>query len=206
MSNDYRITTKRLGKMVSEENKDLHISTSAMHYLGCANCDWRGTSMCSYGIGKNQEIKGMGKDWEGICEKRKNVLKIAYRGKSNTPTLKQLQRDYRSFQQETHYNDVSRDYYKLRDDITTLEDWLSVNGDNVVKRDELDKAKSELGLLSKRLSDFGIDLGKLDEKEYDRTSREKSLKEFGDKVSLVDIQRQIVTGTVIDVESGENND
>lgn len=176
-SKDVKVTNKSIKRMIPLENRDLEISLPCISYFGCSNCDWRGTSLCSYGIGKItgdkklSELKKYGVS--PICDKRVNILKLSYTGKARIPTLKQLQRDYRNFRLERQFEDHSNRYYKLKDKIHEWENWLVLNGSDITKEDELKELKKELDTVNMQLQGLGVDMGKLDQREYDRDSREK---------------------------------
>jgi len=84
---NYRITTKRLSEMVADEHKSIKLPMQSLRRFGCMFCSWRGTSLCAFkvpkGSGKPLEetFTKLGKDFEGMCDKRYFFIAGMYTGK-----------------------------------------------------------------------------------------------------------------------------
>jgi hypothetical protein len=189
-----------IDKYISKDKKDLNIPITVMREFGCFGCDWRGTKMCSHnlpkGTGHRLDLKGLGKEFEGICEKRKSFLKMIYSGIGKTVNKSQIRRDFRDFSMNNHY---IKDLQSINRIDEQLED-CSITQDT----DKEQQLEERRDLLVDRVFNAGLALNKLDEHEKDRLSKEKVAKDLNQRLDLSTIHA-VMSGKVVDAEIVEND-
>lgn len=196
--NGKAIKNRDMKKLVPVEKRELDLPITAYRQFGCYNCEWRGTRICDYGFprgtGRKLDLGKLGKEFEGICEKRLNWLRSIYTGTSKgTVGLKQLRRDWRDWNLEHNMR-------KRTTELQVLEEELEVAKEkqDLVKVKELEERSD---ILHDHIFKIGINMNKLDEHEKDRISGEKNVEKLTGKLDLGTIHR-----VMIDAEYKEKKD
>lgn len=142
------ITRKDYNPVVESKAQDL--PGTARTLFGCVNCEWKNTSLCSFGFktGKGYEKK-KNNHANGICEDRVAWLKSFSSGGKLKPTFAEWQLDFNRGLAQVQMN---KDYYKLKIKEGELEDYES-------KIDELLKnsTKEEAKIIKAKIESFKSD-------------------------------------------------
>ena len=197
-------TTKSYRDLVPPELLEVDLPLITLRKLGCRFCDWRGSSLCDYGVKAGSGTKFQAYK-EGICEKRKYFVLSCYDGPVGRITHKGLLRGYRHWTlNQTYLNDLS-ELNRLDDRIGTLVDLLLEDGADISREDELKVCREERIRLHDSMCNLGLNLNKLDNSDLDRESREKLVDKTLEKMSLTQIHK-IMRGDVVEGDYKEKGD
>jgi len=192
-----RRTTAHYRDMIPDDKKDIEFNSKVFRKFGCVECDWRGTGRCPYklprGKGRGREFVlpgGLGDQFDGMCDMRKFYLISIYSGKSNVPTLKQIQIDYNRAIVNDTLLETYQSWLLLRDKIIGMETELKESGPDVVTEDDIKELKKEELFL---LTQIRESQGSLD-KGYHRDEELKTKQKLVDHqvLGVADINRIII--------------
>lgn len=169
--------------------------------LGCRNCDWRGTSLCEYGIKKRIDKH---KDLvNGICEKRKYLILSCYTGTQVKPSYKSLLRDYRHWIMNEEVIELRRKLNQIDDHIEHKESQLSDvgTGGDISLEDDIKQLCIQRNFIHDRFMEGSDKLNRSDDRDKDRESRDKNIDKL--QLGLGDIHRIMNNGNVVDADYEE---
>lgn len=200
---------------ISYDGPMRHIPLQARKLFGCHNCEWRGTSLCPFGIKRSVRL-GRISHSEGICEMRLNYLKSFYRGSRERPTYTEWINDYNQGVAQLQLQDdlvkLKRIEEKLKEYEDDGEEFLAVvSGKDGVESESAKKYKVLTVLRSSAREDW-FNLWKLlmdnDQKRMDRETPKKLEIDNKSTISISDFQKLVkrADGKIVDAEYDEIDD
>lgn len=178
---------------ITKDSSLLVLPKETCYWLGCWNCEFKGTSVCKYKISSLEDIYG-------ICEWKVRLIKSTFH--SDKISHKNIMKDYKTAMLEKGWLRDSNQLNKLHESILKFEE-RGIKNLEIDDRKEYYRIKKDYDFIHNRYHTLGIDLLNLDNKDMDRDTKKEINTEVLKTFSLNDVHRIMRKDIVLDGEYKE---